>query len=243
MPTDRNYRPVLEASPDATPIVDSTEPVVRVLLVDDHTVVRTGLKGILKAAERVEIVGEASSGEEAVEKAATLQPDIVVMDRAMPGMDGIEATRRITELGLGARILVLVVRDEREFLGPALNAGATGFLQKCAVETGLIGAIETLARGHSYLPHDAAALLARRETQGNSNDAPALDVLSSRERAVIELYVIGYTAREMGLEMSLSPKTVGGHLARAKDKLGLRTRRDTVRFALEAGLLQAESER
>ena len=243
MPADRNYRAVFETSPDATPIVESAEPVVRVLLVDDHTVVRTGLKEILKAAERVEIVGEASSGEEAVEKAATLEPDVVVMDRAMPGMDGIEAERRITELGLGARILVLVVRDEREFLGPALNAGATGFLTKCAVDTSLIGAIETLARGHSYLPQDAAALLARRATQGNSNGAPALDMLSARERTVIELYVIGWSAGEMGQEMSLSPKTVHGHLARAKAKLRLTTRRDIVRFALEAGLLRAESER
>ena len=241
MPTDRT--PVLEASPDATPVVDPTRAVVRVLLVDDHEVVRTGLKEILKAAERVVIVGEAASGEEAVEMAATLGPDVVVMDRAMPGMDGIEATRRITELGLGARILVLVVRDEREFLGPALNAGATGFLKKRDVETGLIGAIETLARGHSYLPQDAAGLLARRETQGNSNGAPALDVLSSRERTVIELYASGFSTKEMSQEMSLSPKTVGGHLSRAKTKLRLTTRREIVRFALEAGLLRAESER
>lgn len=243
MPTDQNYGAVFEASPDATPIVDSTKPVVRVLLVDDHAVVRTGLKEILKAAERVQVVGEASSGEEAVQEAATLEPDIVVMDRAMPGMDGIEATRRITEFELGARILILVVHDEDEFLAPALNAGATGFLKKCAVETGLIGAIETLARGHSYLPHNAAALLAQRKTQGNSNGAPALDALSTRERTVIELYASGFSTREMGHALSLSPKTVEGHLTRAKAKLGWDTRRDTVRFALEAGLLRADSER
>lgn len=100
---------------------------VRVLLVDDHAVVRAGLKTLLKAAERMQIVGEASSGEEAVEMAETLEPDIVVMDRAMPGIDGIEATRQITELELGAKILVLAVHDEDEFLVPALKAGATGF--------------------------------------------------------------------------------------------------------------------
>ena len=243
VPTDQNHGAVLEASPDATPIVDSTEPVLRVLLVDDHEVVRIGLREILKAAERVEIVGEASSGEEAVEKAGTLVPDLVVMDRAMPGMDGIEATRRITELELGAKILVLAVHGEDEFLVPALKAGATGFLKKSVVETDLIGAIETLDRGHSYLPQQGAALLAQRKTQGNSNGASALEVLSSRERTVIKLYANGFSTRELGQEMSLSPKTVEGHLSRAKDKLGLRTRREVVDFALEAGLLRAESER
>ena len=243
MPADQNYGPDFEASPDATPIGDSTRTVVKVLLVDDHAVVRAGLKTLLKAAERVEIVGEASSGEEAVEKAATLEPDIVVMDRAMPGMDGIEATRRITALELGARILVLAIHDEDEFLVPALKAGATGFLKKSVVQTDLIGAIETLARGHSYLPQQGAALLAQGKTQGNSNGAPPLDVLSWRERTAIKLYASGFSAREMGQEMSLSPKTVEGHLSRAKAKLGLDTRRDTVRFALEAGLLRAQSER
>lgn len=243
MPTDQNYGPVLAASPDATPIVGSTRPVVRVLLVDDHAVVRAGLKSLLNTAERVAIVGEASSGEEAVEKAGTLEPDIVVMDRAMPGMDGIEATQRITELKLGAKILILVVHDEDEFLAPALKAGATGFLKKSVVQTDLIGAIETLERGHSYLPEQGTARLVQGKTQGNATGAPALDVLSPRERTAIKLYASGFSAREMGQEMSLSPKTVEGHLSRAKAKLRLHTRRDTVRFALEAGLLRAESER
>ena len=205
--------------------------------------VRIGLKAVLTAAEHMEIVGEASSGKEAVEKAETLEPDIVLMDRAMPGMDGIEATRQITELGLGAKILVLTVYDENEFLGPGLTAGAAGFLKKSAVETDLIGAIEALKRGHYYLPQRAAALLAGRKTQDNSNGGSALEVLSSRERTAIELYASGFSAREMGKEMSLSPKTVEGHLTRAKAKLGLHTRRDIVRFALETGLLRAEDER
>ena len=216
---------------------------VRVLLVDDHAVVRIGLKAVLTAAEHVEIVGEASSGKEAVEKAETLEPDIVLMDRAMPGMDGIEATRRIAELGLGAKILVLTVYDENRFIGPGLTAGAAGFLKKSAVETDLIGAIEALKRGHSYMPHQGAAFLAGRKTQDNSNDGSALEVLSSRERTAIKLYARGLSAREMGKEMSLSPKTVEGHLTRAKAKLGLHTRRDIVRFALETGLLRAEDER
>ena len=216
---------------------------VRVLLVDDHKVMRAGLKALLEATGRVEVVGEATSGEEAVGKAGTLEPDIVVMDLAMPGMDGIQATRRITELGLGTKVLVLTIHDEDEFLVPALNAGAAGFLNKSVADTDLIGAIEALAHGHSYLPEQAAGLFAQRTVQGNSNRKPGPEVLSSRQLTAIALYANGFSARETGEKMFLSHKTVEGYLARAKAKLGLHNRRDIVRFALEAGLLQADGER
>ena len=216
---------------------------VRVLLVDDHKVVRAGLKALLESAGRVDVVGEASSGEEAVRKAGTLEPDIVIMDLAMPGMDGVQATRRIAELGLGAKVLVLTIHDEDEFLVPALNAGAAGYLNKSVADTDLMGALEALVRGHSYLPRRAAALLARRKARGVASGKPGSGALSSRERAAVELYAKGFSARETAEEMVLSPKTVEGYIARAKTKLGLHTRRDVVRFALEAGLLQAEGER
>ena len=215
---------------------------VRVLLVDDHHVVRAGLRHLLESTGRVDVVGEASSGEEAVSKARSLEPDIVLMDLSMPGMDGVQATRSITELGLESRILVLTIHDEDEFLVPALNAGAAGFLNKSVADTDLMGAIEAIVRGHSYLPRRAAALLARRKAQGKSRSKPGADVLSSRERTAVELYANGFSARETAEEMFLSPKTVEGHLARARTKLGLHTRREIVRFALEAGLLQAEGE-
>ena len=215
---------------------------VKVLLVDDHTVVRAGLKALLESTGRIDVVGEASSGEEAVDKARRLEPDIVIMDLAMPGMGGVQATRHITELGLEARILVLTIHDEDEFLVPALNAGAAGFLNKSVADTDLMGALEALVRGHSYLPRRAAALLARRKAQGASRRKPGPEMLSSRERAAIEMYANGFSARETAEEMFLSPKTVEGYLARARTKLGLHTRRDIVLFAIEAGLLQAEGE-
>ena len=130
----------------------------RVLLADDHKGVRAGLKALLESTGRVDVVGEASSGEEAVEKARLLEPDIVTMDLAMPGMDGVEATRRIAGLGLGAKVLVLTVHDEDEFLVPALAAGAAGFLDKSVADTDLPGAIEALVRGHSHPPRRATAL-------------------------------------------------------------------------------------
>ena len=213
---------------------------VRVLLVEDHEVVRAGLRALLEATERVEVVGEASSGEEAVSKARTLEPDIVIMDLAMPGMDGVEATRRITALNLETKILVLTVHDEEEFLLPALDAGAAGFLNKSVADTDLVGAIEAIVRGHSYLPRRAAALMARQKKQDASNRDQGPEVLSARERTAIELYARGYSAAEAGKEMFLSPKTVEGYIARAKSKLGLKTRRDIVRFALESGLLNTE---
>lgn len=215
---------------------------VKVLLVDDHQVVRAGLRSLLEASGLVEVVGEASSGKEAVAKARTLGPDIVIMDLAMPGMDGIQATRRITDLELDTKILVLTVHDEDEYLVPALDAGAAAFLDKSVADTGLVGAIEALARGHSYLPQRAARLLARRKAGRTSGDGPQPGVLSPRELRAVELYARGFSSRESGEEMNLSPKTVEGYLGRAKSKLGLHNRRDIVRFALETGLLQADED-
>ena len=112
---------------------------VTVLLADDHKVVRAGLKALLESAGEVDVVGEASSGQEAVDKARSLEPDIVIMDLAMPGMDGIRATRRITDLGLPTRVLVLTIHDEDEYLQPALDAGAAGFLNKSVADTDIMG--------------------------------------------------------------------------------------------------------
>ncbi len=216
---------------------------MRALLVDDHAVVRAGLKALLEASGTAEVVGEASSGEEAVAKARSLAPDIVVMDLAMPGMDGIQATRRIVALGIETKILVLTIHDEDEFLLPALEAGEDGFLNKSAADTDLMGAIEAVVRGHSYLPRRAAALIARQKAQrrGAARE-PKAEALSDRERTVVELTARGFSAAEMGRELGLSRKTVEGYIARAKSKLGLKHRRDIVRFALESGLVQPEAE-
>ncbi len=139
---------------------------VRVVLVDDHDGVRAGLKALLETIAWIDVVGEASSGEEAVEKARTLEPDIITMDLAMPGMDGVQATRHITELGLETKVLVLTGQDEDEFLVPVLDAGAAGFLNKSVADTDLPGALEALVRGHSHPPHRATARVALRNNVG-----------------------------------------------------------------------------
>ena len=216
---------------------------VRVLLVDDHPVVRAGLRALLEASGRVDVIGEASSGEEAVAEARTLEPDIVIMDLAMPGMGGVRATRRIAALGIETKVLVLTVHDEDEFLLPALDAGAAGYLNKSAADTDLIGALEAVVRGHSYLPRHAAALIARREARRrHGGREPEPEALSDRELTAIELCARGFSAAEAAEEMCVSPKTVEGYIARAKSKLSLKNRRDIVRFALESGLLRTEGE-
>ncbi len=213
---------------------------IRVLLIDDHKVVRAGLRALLESTGRIEVVGEASSGEDGVAGTERLEPDVVVMDLAMPGIGGIRATRRITALDLGTRVLVLTVHDEEDQLARALDAGAAGYLNKSVADTDLIVAIEALARGHSYLPRRAAALLRKR---GRAREAPGLDTLSARERTVIELFARGFTASESAKRMFVSPKTVEGYLARARRKLGLTGRTDIVRFALESGLLRGTEQK
>jgi len=213
-----------------------------VLLADDHTVVRAGLRALLESSSWVDVVGEATSGEEAVEMVRARQPDIVIMELAMPGMDGIRATQAIASLGLSAQVLILTVHDEDEYLEPALEAGAAGFLSKSASDMDILGALKALVRGHSYLPLRAASLLARRKARGASNDNPRPRVLSSRELSVVKLYARGFTASETGKQVFLSPRTVEGYLARAKNKLGLNRRPEIVRFALEAGLIGTEEE-
>ena len=214
---------------------------IRVLLIDDHKVVRAGLRSLLESTGRIEVVGEASSGEEGVVGAEQLEPEVVIMDLAMPGMGGIRATRKITALELDTRVLILTVHDEEDQLARALDAGATGYLNKSVADTDLMVAIEALARGHSYLPRQAAELLARRK-RGRAREVPRLDALSARERTVIELCARGFTASEAAKRMFVSPKTVEGYLARARRKLGLTGRADIVRFALESGLLRGSEQ-
>jgi len=215
---------------------------IRVLLVDDHSVVRLGLAAVLGAERDIDVVGEASDGAEAVAAVERLRPDVVVMDLSMDGVDGMTATRRIAGAGAGApRVLVLTMHDEQEYLVPLLEAGASGYIVKSAAGRELLTAIRTVASGKLYVRPAAAPVLAHnvaRRASGTDNEA-MFRTLSEREQDVFRLFAQGYTSAQIGERLNISPKTVDTYRRRVNEKSGLVDRADYVRVALELGLLAA----
>ncbi|MDH5589533.1 MAG: response regulator transcription factor [Gemmatimonadota bacterium] len=210
----------------------------KILLVDDHTMFRAGIRALLEAEGRMTVVGEASSGDEAVDKVRELKPDVVVMDLSMPDSNGLEATRRIAALELDTKVLVLTVHAEEEYLVPVVEAGASGYLTKTSADTDLIEAIKVVARGQVFLPPKATTLLLQRYKAADQAEQVGLNDLSSREQEVLALTAEGFSSREIGKKLFISPKTVDTYRSRIMDKLGLNHRSELVRFALRVGLLR-----
>ncbi len=214
---------------------------IRVVLVDDHAIVRTGLKAVLGAAPDIEVVGEASGGADAVSLLAHTPADVVVMDISMADGDGIAATRSIVAAGAGApRILVLTMHAEEAYLEPVLEAGASGYLVKSTADRELVEAVRAVARGEVYVQPSAARVLAQgaRRREEHASDRARFERLTDREREVMQLIAEGYTAPEIGERLAISPKTVDTYKQRVNDKLGLTHRADYVKLALKLGLLQ-----
>jgi two-component system, NarL family, response regulator NreC len=216
---------------------------IRVLLVDDHTLLRAGLRALLDAAPEMEVVGEAADGDEAAARVTELEPDVVLMDLSMPGIGGLEATRRITSSGSNTRVLVLTMHRAEEFLIPVLQAGGSGYVTKESADGELLEAIRTVASGHVFLYPSAARLLLEnyRGPQENESESDPLEVLSGREREVLLRTAGGFTASEIGEQLQISPKTVDTYRQRVMEKLHLRHRSELVQFALKRGLLQPMS--
>lgn len=216
--------------------------VIRILLVDDHAVLRAGLKALLNAEDDMRVVGEAGTGEDAVERAKTLKPDVIIMDVSMPGMDGLEATRQINALGIGSKVLVLTMHAEEEYLTAALRAGAAGYLVKSAADRELVDAVRALAYGDVYVQPSAARVLARRvqRTERSADDRTRLEKLSDREREVLRLVAEGYGAPDIARRLGISAKTVDTYRQRVSEKTGFSGRPDFVRFALRVGLLSLD---
>jgi DNA-binding NarL/FixJ family response regulator len=216
----------------------ATRP-IRVLLADDHGILRAGLRALLGNEPDIEVVGEAADGEEAVAQTAALDPDVVVLDIAMPRLDGLEATRRIRDRGLRAKILILTVHAEERYLLPVLRAGGAGYVLKSGADTDLLDAIRTVARGDAFLYPGATRLLLSEYLGKEGEPRDRSKALSERERQVLALTAEGYSAQEIGERLILSPKTVETYRERAMQKLGLRRRADIVHYALRSGLLQS----
>jgi len=214
---------------------------IQVLLVDDHAVLRGGLKALLNLEPDLDVAGEAATGEEAVQLATTLRPQVIVMDLAMPGMGGLEATRQITAADPAARVLILTSQAEEEYLLPVLEAGGSGYVHKTNADEDLITAIRTVARGEVFLYPKATKLLLRGfRTAEERGEASPLEELSDREREVLTLTAEGFSSTEIGKQLFLSPKTVDTYRARLMQKLGFHHRSELIRFALQTGLLRKE---
>jgi DNA-binding NarL/FixJ family response regulator len=213
--------------------------VIRVVLADDHTVVRAGLKAVLGTARDIDVVGEAKDGREAISLTQRFNPDVVVMDLSMNGMDGKEATREITAKGLATRVLILTMHPEEDYLVPLLEAGAAGYLVKSAADRELVDAVRAVAKGDMYVRPNAARILAKGLTKKDpyQADRERFERLTERERDVLRLTAQGYSAPEIGERLSISPKTVDTYKQRINEKLGLSHRSDYVQLALRLGLL------
>ena len=211
---------------------------IRILLVDDHLVLRAGLKALLETERDMRVVGEAGTGEEGIEKANTLRPDVVVMDLSMPGMGGLDATRTITK-DVGAKVLVLTMHSEEDYLLAVLDAGGSGYVKKTSADEDLVEAIRTVARDEVFLYPTAARLLLQGFRVKNEDREPdPLDILSERERDVLQMTAEGFSSSEIGEKLFISPKTVDTYRSRIMRKLELHHRSELVRFALDTGLLK-----
>jgi two-component system, NarL family, response regulator NreC len=219
-----------------------SEDQIRVVLADDHAIVRAGLKAILGAARDIAVVGEASNGRDAVALAARFRPHVVVMDLTMGEMDGIAATRLIVGTENAPRVLVLTMHPEDEYLVPLLEAGASGYLVKSAADRDLVDAVRAVARGDLYVRPSAARVLARelKKKEEAASDRSRFEKLTERERDVLRMTAEGYSAPEIGEKLHISPKTVDTYKQRVNEKLGLAHRPDYVQFALRIGILAAE---
>jgi len=213
---------------------------IRVLLADDHAVLRDGLRALLGFAGDIEVVGEAEDGAQALEEAQRLHPDVVIMDIAMPGMDGVTATREILARVPACKILVLTQHDNREYVLPIIRAGAGGYMLKKAAGADLVSAIRSVHSGGAFL-HPSVARAVLDGYVGHAEGHASIDRLTDREVQVLTLVAEGRSNHEIAESLVLSTKTVMGHRANLMQKLGLHSRTDLVKFAIRHGLVRVDT--
>jgi two-component system response regulator NreC len=209
----------------------------RIVIADDHAIVRTGLRAVIGAAPGLDLVGEAAGGYEAMELVESSKPDVLVLDISMPDLDGIEVTRKLHPLHPELRILMLTIHEDEALLKAALHAGASGYILKRAAESELIAAIDVVLRGDLYVDPSMVRRLVDTGVPRASTQANSAEVLTPRETEVLRLIVQGYTNRQIGTELNISVRTAESHRSNLSDKLGLHSRVELVRYAREHGLI------
>lgn len=214
---------------------------IRVLLADDHAVLRSGLRALLNLEPDMEVVGEASNGHEAIELGQTLKPDVIVMDISMPEMDGLAAAKAIHEMGIPCHVVMLTVHAEEDYLFQTLQMGASGYVLKSSADTELMNAIRAAQRGEVFLYPSAVKKVLGEYLKGTRGEwgKGALEALTSREKEVLKLTAEGFTNQEIAEKLVISPKTVDTYRQRIMEKLNLHHRSQLVQYALKTGLLTA----
>ncbi|MFD2117699.1 response regulator [Paenibacillus yanchengensis] len=217
---------------------------IKLMICDDHAVVRSGLSMLLHGRNGIEVIGEASEGDEAIVLAQQIHPDVVLMDLSMPhGKDGMTATSELKKLMPDVAILILTMHDDDEYLFRAIQIGASGYILKNAPHDELISAIQSVAMGDAYLYPTATKRLMGEYLDRLRNGAEVVtpyDTLSEREREILGWLAKGYTNKEIAENLFISVKTVESHRSNVMDKLGLKTRPELIKFALKKGLLNFE---
>ncbi|OGO22470.1 MAG: DNA-binding response regulator [Chloroflexi bacterium RBG_16_50_9] len=213
---------------------------IRVLVVDDHTIVRDGICALLALAGDIEVVGEAANGSEALNKVKELSPDVVLMDIAMPIMGGLEATRRIHKEFPKTKVLVLTQYDDKEYVFPVIESGASGFISKAGASSELVSGIRAVYQGDSYLSPSVARLMVEnyQHTAGERSKQDTYNQLTERERDVLKLLAEGYSTQEIANMLVVTPKTVEGHKTNLMAKLDIHNRIDLVKYALRKGIIR-----
>lgn len=212
---------------------------IKVLIVDDHTIVRDGVRALLALVSDVEVVGEASNGLEALDKVNQLAPDVVLMDIAMPIMDGLEATKRIRKEFPGTKVLVLTQYDEEEYIFSIVEAGAQGYITKAAASSDLSTGIRAVYQGKSFLSPTAAKALIedyQRNAATRSKNDP-YEQLTEREREILKLAAEGHTTKEIADILILSPKTIEGYKTNLMVKLDIHNKTELIKYAIRKGIV------
>ena len=221
----------------------ATKSKIRVLIADDHAILRSGLKLLVDSQTDMEVVAEAADGKQAIDKVRETLPEVALLDLSMPRIGGMEALQKILDLSAGTRIVVLTMHDDAAYLRSALAAGVSGYVLKRSVDGDLLSAIRAVHRGGVFIDPSLAKVLVQdvlTTKQAKRGDKP-VKLLSDRELQVLRLVARGYSSKQIAGQIFVSAKTVETYRARLLEKLGLRTRSDLVRYAVHTGLLNVEA--